>query len=324
VFKRLLNAMQSTLKFPYVDFNSSTQSLKDFPVKMCISLPEELVNPDIRALKTLDFDTYIEEQTALPSSQKNMLKAIINKLLPKKIKQDREGFVHAYSTLLQSFVEDIDPELFCEHNLARALKEQKASLSDKKLSLKLIGDIKSTEVLLLNQYIITGGITPLRNLTLPATNYDIVQSFKQGSLTSYEITYKHPIDNVSLDNFKDSNLKHINTYTTPQDFLDLKQSLASYLDEFGLHIRVMDIGFYTTYKLNIFDSEGKLVNGNADPNIKEFHLLRFEKLSPLNNDKETKEFLEKHLEEDTNEYMISDLDGYLKGNSVIPGSGLEV
>ena len=122
VFKRLLNALQSTLKFPYVDFNSSTQSLKDFPVKMCINLPEELSSPDIRALKTLDFDTYIDQQTVLPSGQKTMLKAIINKLLPKKIKQDREGFLYAYSTLLQSFVEDIDPEVFCEHNLARALK----------------------------------------------------------------------------------------------------------------------------------------------------------------------------------------------------------
>lgn len=324
VFKRLLNAMQSTLKYPYVDFTSSTQSLKDFPVKMCINLPAELTSPDIRALKTLDFDTYIDQQTALPPSQKSILKAIINKLLPKKIKEDREGFLHAYSTLLQSFVEDIDPEVFCERNFARALKEQKASLADKKLSAKLIGDIKSTEVLLLNQYIVAGGITPLRNLTLPAINYEIFQSFKQGSLTSYEITYKHPIENVSLENFEESNLKHINTYTTAQDFLDLKQSLASYLDDFGLHIRVMDIGFYTTYKLNILDSEGKLVDGNPDPNVKEFHLLRFEKLSPLRNDKETKEFLERHFEEDTNEYTISDLDGYLQGNSLIPGSGLEV
>jgi hypothetical protein len=187
-----------------------------------------------------------------------------------------------------------------EQRLYNLLQDVKRNLSTEIIN-KPSGDIKESEVYFLRKHTYTGNITPLRNLNLSSNSLNI-QTYRDS--TSIFLKTK-PSSHIYSSSFKPFYLPNLSIDPSQTDISKLKQDLAEFLYYHPISIEIEDYGIFTPYNLS------------SSPNSFEFHTLRLEKLPNNTLDKELQAFLSEHFGEELDMYLISDIDGCLKGNSLI-------
>ena len=263
------------------------------------------------AQKLLDFPLqfYSEDPNLLGESLKTPL-------LP----EHTEEIVKGYRTLLKSFAHDNFNYLLgsTESTFVKKMSENWANYREQGYRAEIVGTQEDLEIYLMDDDVFHGAVLPYRNLNLPYKEY--FRFRPPTSMNASLFVYAGPRKRLPFRELQELDLKKISYTEDMENYSEKIRALLVYLNRFNISIRAIDFGIYTSLKLNILDSTGKLVEGNPDPLAKEFHCLRAEMLFPppywvdLLSFWRFGKFIKKQFPEIFEKFSIIDIDGYMDKN----------
>ena len=289
--------------FPYPLHESSkeaVQSIKDFPLQFYSQIPELL----------------------LIAAKKN----------PKVVLHGsfKKGIVKAYETFLTLFANrDFDSlDGLVEYNIIRRLKLLDEKYQQLGYTYKIVGDITDAQLFMLSPFIVLGSMLPYRNLNFPSEFYEITKIKTPIKIETQTMRYLIKTDvkpAKSFKEFKDLNLKELNQSENLAPYKERIMSLQALMNKQSLVYIIEDYGIYTSFKLNVYNPNGVLVDGWDSKSRMEYHLIRMENTNLMGGGFSRflfwgsgyYPFMTKQLEEVLNQWTITDIDCFMHGNSII-------
>jgi len=289
--------------FPFPLHESSkeaVQSIKDFPLQFYSEIPDLLL--------------------------------VLSKKNPKVEQRGafKEGIVKAYETFLTLFANrDFDSlEGLVEYNIIRRLKFLDEKYQKLGYTYKLTGDIEDAQLFMLSPFIVAGSMLPYRNLNFPSEFYEISEVKTPIKIEPQAMRYLLKTDikpAKSFREYKDLNLKELNKSENLAPYKNGIMSLQGLMNRQNLVYIIEDYGIYTSFKLNVYNPNGVLVDGWNSKTRKEYHLIRIENVSLVGGRFSRflfwrtgyYSFMNKQLGDVLNQWTITDIDSFMIGNPLI-------
>ena len=210
-----------------------------------------------------------------------------------------------------------------EYNFLQKIKKSVQNLNSKGYKIRKSGDLLDTKVKLISRETYYGNILPHRNLNFPKSNYFYRPPLFERKTYVYSLNQP---DGATSDeeHFPKMNLNELNKSPDPHS---IEKNILSFISFLGLDAAYyihLDFGIYSSYKLFIEDSNGKLVAGKNDQSF-EFHSLRLENCKLINHFGGYFFFLHIErlvmtsilLEDRLDSFFVIDFDGFMNKNLLI-------
>lgn len=246
------------------------------------------------------------------------------------IPQDSEeykGLIKIYEVFINSLIsQDLsDLDYLLESNLIFRARSSLKALNENEFKLYMKGSLKSAQIFNINESFYKGSILPQRNLNFPSEYYYIEKN-KIDCQESCEYKFKSLVkQKIDFSEFKDLDLDQINQSDDLQPYRDQVTLILTGMNTNPIENNTYDYGIFTNFKVFAKDKSGNIVAGKDDDEF-EFHTLRVESFGleskfmdfsvPWGYD--ANKFYSEKLGNYLNQYTLTDIDGFMNGNLIIP------
>ena len=238
-----------------------------------------------------------------------------------------KGLIKIYEVLINSLISQntSNLEFLLESNLIFRTQSSLKALNENEFKLHLRGSLESAQIFNLNESFYKGSILPQRNLNFPSEYY-FIEKNQIDSQESCEYKFKSLVKSkVDFSQFKDLDLDQINQLDNLEKYKNSVSLILTGMNSNPIENNTYDYGIFTNFKVFVKDKKGNVVAGKDDSEF-EFHTLRVESFSleskfmdfnvPWGYD--ANKFFTEKLSNYLNQYTLTDIDGFMKGNLIIP------
>lgn len=239
---------------------------------------------------------------------------------------DFVGVKQVYEVFIKSlYYQDLSNlKNLVEYNFLYRIEEALRNLSENGFTMHLVGNLESVKIIEIKDTVYAGSILPQRNLNFPSEYYEIskIDKNKDDSIYFYKTLSN---SKLSLDNYKDLDLDEINQSDCIYQYRHKMSEILAQMNHHPIMSLTTDYGISTNYKIIIKDKTGTTIAGNDSEEF-EFHTIRIEEFSYKSNfldyfvrgSSAAKRFFNQKLGNYLNQYTLIDIDGFMKGNLIIP------